>query len=100
MGSAVSATVEVGVRRINDVAWSTLPCRDRTKGVDGELIEMTGYAYSEDDSAPGKLKVHLDGVPVDAPYWVLALGNEDGVRFTSVPRGPHRDFASRRRGAL
>jgi lipocalin len=27
-----------------------------------------------DTSKPGELKVHLDGVPNDAAYWVLALG--------------------------
>ncbi|CAM9726544.1 unnamed protein product, partial [Sphacelaria rigidula] len=51
----------------------------RVKGVDGNLVQMKGYAYSMDDTEPGQLMVHLDGVPVDAPYWVLALGDEDGV---------------------
>lgn len=40
---------------------------------------MSGYAYYKNESEPGKLTVHLDGVPVDAPYWVLALGDEDEV---------------------
>ena len=30
--------------------------------------------YVPDATQPGKLVVHLDGTPVDAPYWVLALG--------------------------
>lgn len=59
--------------------------RDRAKSVEGELIEMKGYAYTEDESQPGKLTVHLDGVPMDAPYWILALGDEDGVSY--YPRG-------------
>lgn len=46
---------------------------------DGDLIEIGGSAFVEDASEPGKLKVRLDGMPVDAPYWVLALGGEDGV---------------------
>lgn len=52
--------------------------------MDGEVIEMKGYAYSEDASKPGQLKVHLEGVPVDGPYWVLALGDEDGVSYLIV----------------
>lgn len=52
---------------------------DRAKTADGELIKMDGYAYVEDASQPGKLTVHLDGVPVDAPYWILALGGEEEV---------------------
>lgn len=56
------------------------PANDnRAEGVEGEFIEMGGYAYYKNESEPGKLTVHLDGVPVDAPYWVLALGDEDGV---------------------
>ena len=40
---------------------------------------MDGYAYYKDKSEPGKLTVHLNGLPLDAPYWVVALGDEDGV---------------------
>jgi len=39
-----------------------------------ELEQITGYAYYKNVSEPGKLTVHLDGTPVDAPYWVVALG--------------------------
>ncbi|CAM9835876.1 unnamed protein product, partial [Sphacelaria rigidula] len=59
----------------------------RTKGVDGNLVQMKGYAYSMDDTEPGQLMVHLDGVSVDAPYWVLALGDKDGV--SSCVTGPY-----------
>lgn len=55
----------------------------RTKSPDGELVEMTGHAYTKDASKPGQLTVHLDGVPVDGPYWVLAVGDEQGVRASS-----------------
>ncbi|CAM9860072.1 unnamed protein product [Ascophyllum nodosum] len=50
----------------------------RKNGVDGDLITMDGYAYYKDKSEPGKLTVHLNGLPLDAPYWVVALGDEDG----------------------
>lgn len=33
----------------------------------GNAKNITGYAYIPDPEEPGKLKVHLDGVPVDAP---------------------------------
>jgi lipocalin len=35
----------------------------------GELETISGYAYYTNTSEPGKLTVHLDGTPVDAPYW-------------------------------
>jgi lipocalin len=40
----------------------------------GELETISGYAYYTNASEPGKLTVHLDGTPVDAPYWVVSLG--------------------------
>ena len=39
-----------------------------------ELEQIAGYAYYKNVSEPGKLTVHLDGTPADAPYWVVALG--------------------------
>jgi lipocalin len=39
-----------------------------------ELEQIGGYAYYKNVSEPGKLTVHLDGTPTDAPYWVVALG--------------------------
>ena len=41
---------------------------------ENELDQITGYAYYTNTSEPGKLTVHLDGVPVDSPYWVVNLG--------------------------
>ncbi|XP_071479454.1 uncharacterized protein [Diadema antillarum] len=35
---------------------------------------ITGYAYIPDVSDPGKLKVVLDGVPVEGDYWIFKLG--------------------------
>ena len=38
------------------------------------LEVITGYGYYQNVSEPGKLTVHLDGVPVDGPYWIVKLG--------------------------
>lgn len=40
----------------------------------GEIDQIGGYGYYKNASEPGKLTVHLDGVPTDAPYWVVKLG--------------------------
>jgi lipocalin len=39
-----------------------------------ELKTISGYAYYEHKLEPGKLTVHLEGTPKDAPYWVVKLG--------------------------
>lgn len=39
-----------------------------------ELEQISGYGYYKNISEPGKLTVHLDGVPVDSPYWIVKLG--------------------------
>jgi lipocalin len=39
-----------------------------------ELEQISGYGYYKNFSEPGKLTVHLDGVPVDSPYWIVKLG--------------------------
>ncbi len=39
-----------------------------------ELEQISGYGYYKNTSEPGKLTVHLDGVPVDSPYWIVKLG--------------------------
>lgn len=39
-----------------------------------ELEIINGYAYYKNISEPGKLSVHLEGVPTDSPYWVVKLG--------------------------
>jgi len=46
-----------------------------------ELEQIGGYAYYKNMSEPGKLTVHLDGTPVDAPYWVVALGEERNGQY-------------------
>jgi lipocalin len=39
-----------------------------------ELEQITGYGYYKNMSEPGKLTVHLEGVSVDSPYWIIKLG--------------------------
>lgn len=39
-----------------------------------EIEQITGYGYYKNISEPGKLTVHLEGVPVDSPYWIVKLG--------------------------
>jgi lipocalin len=39
-----------------------------------QLEQISGYAYYRNSSEPGKLTVHLDGTPVDGPYWIVKLG--------------------------
>lgn len=39
-----------------------------------KLDQISGYAYYINTSEAGKLTVHLDGVPIDSPYWVVKLG--------------------------
>ena len=39
-----------------------------------ELEQISGYGYYKNISEPGKLTVHLDGVPVYSPYWIVKLG--------------------------
>ena len=46
-----------------------------------ELEQIAGYAYYKNVSEPGKLTVHLDGTPADAPYWVVALGEEKNGQY-------------------
>lgn len=51
-----------------------------------ELETIGGYGYYKNASEPGKLTVHLDGVPVDAPYWVVKLGEivEDQYQYSVI----------------
>jgi len=40
----------------------------------GKVMTIDGYAYQPDATKPGQLKLHIDSVPADGPYWILALG--------------------------
>ena len=66
---------------------------------DYELEQISGYAYYTNTSEPGKLSVHLDGVPVDSPYWVVKLGEELNGQYQysiiSVPSGVSLSVLSR-----
>jgi apolipoprotein D and lipocalin family protein len=58
---------------------------------DDELEQISGYAYYTNTSEPGKLTVHLDGVPTESPYWVVKLGEVINQQYQysiiSVPSG-------------
>jgi apolipoprotein D and lipocalin family protein len=41
---------------------------------DGAVTTIDGYAYQPDATKPGQLKLHIDSVPVDGPYYIYALG--------------------------
>ena len=43
---------------------------DKNNNVD----QISGYAYYKNNQSGGKLTVHLNGVPMDSPYWVVELG--------------------------
>ena len=51
-----------------------------------EIEKINGYGYYANVSEPGKLTVHLDGVPVDAPYWIVKLGEivDDQYQYSIV----------------
>lgn len=56
-----------------------------------ELEQITGYGYYKNISEPGKLTVHLEGVPVDSPYWIVKLGeiknNQYQYSIITIPSG-------------
>jgi lipocalin len=58
---------------------------------DRELEQITGYGYYKNISEPGKLTVHLQGVPVDSPYWIVKLGeiknNQYQYSIITIPSG-------------
>jgi lysozyme C len=55
------------------------------------IEQISGYAYYKNASEPGKLTVHLDGVPVDSPYWIVKLGevvdNQYQYSIITTPSG-------------
>jgi len=56
-----------------------------------EIEKINGYAYYKNISEPGQLTVHLDGVPVDSPYWIVKLGeivdNQYQYSIITTPSG-------------
>lgn len=61
------------------------------QNAENELEQITGYAYYKNASEPGKLTVHLDGVPTDSPYWIVSLGeivnNQYQYSIITTPSG-------------
>lgn len=57
----------------------------------GMVERIEGYAYYKNVSEPGKLTVHLEGVLVNSPYWVVKLGevvnNEYQYSIVTTPSG-------------
>lgn len=55
------------------------------------IEQILGYGYYKNISEPGKLTVHLDGVPVDSPYWIVKLGeikdNQYQYSIITTPSG-------------
>ena len=53
---------------------------------DKEIEKIEGYGYYKNVSEPGKLTVHLDGVPVDSSYWVVKLGEivDDEYQYSII----------------
>lgn len=66
--------------------FSRALCLFRAQGVDGEVTKIKGTATAKNLMKPGQLTVHFEGTPArfGAPYWIVALGDEDGVSI------PHR----------
>jgi lipocalin len=56
-----------------------------------EFETINGYGYYKNISEPGQLTVHLDGVPVDSPYWIVKLGeivdNQYQYTIITTPSG-------------
>lgn len=56
-----------------------------------EIEQITGYGYYKNVSEPGKLTVHLEGVGVDSPYWIVKLGeiknNQYQYSIITTPSG-------------
>ena len=56
-----------------------------------EIEQITGYGYYKNVSEPGKLTVHLEGVPTDSPYWIVKLGeikdNQYQYSIITTPSG-------------
>lgn len=73
LAGATCVTADYGLDSVTgDVSVLNSDFKDSPSG---ELEQITGHAYTPDQSAPGKLKVHLNGVPFDGDYWIILLGN-------------------------
>lgn len=46
-----------------------------------QIEQINGYGYYKNISEPGKLTIHLNGVPFDSPYWIVKLGEIKGNQY-------------------
>lgn len=63
----------------------------RKGDINGPPSDIDGWAQAENQTAPAALTVHLQGVPVPAPYWIVLLGEPetpDGVYTYSIVSDP------------
>jgi lipocalin len=68
-GTCITATY--GLNKNND----TISVFNAQKSsLTNETETISGYAYQKTTTDPGKLSVQLDGVPTNAPYWIVQLG--------------------------
>jgi lipocalin len=65
---------------------------ERQFNVTGPERVIHGWAAAQDSSEPGELTVHLQGVPVGAPYWIYELGPiyEDSLYDYSIVSDPFK----------
>jgi lysozyme C len=56
-----------------------------------EIEKINGYAYYKNTSNNGELTIHLEGVPIDSPYWIVKLGeiidNQYQYSIITTPSG-------------
>jgi hypothetical protein len=45
------------------------------------ILIIDGWANQQNASLPGELTVHLQGVPVAAPYWIVAIGPIEDEKY-------------------
>ncbi|XP_022787189.1 temperature-induced lipocalin-1-like [Stylophora pistillata] len=69
--NAVCVTADYSLRKDGKIGVLN---RGRLYTPTGEESSITGYAYMTDPKEPGKLTLHLDGVPFLGSYWVVKLG--------------------------
>lgn len=68
---AVCVTADYSLRKDGKIGVLN---SERLKTETGEGKNITGYVYMPNPKEPGKLIVHLEGTPFDAPYWIVKLG--------------------------
>lgn len=79
--SLVMATFENGAECVTadyvldtDPTYGTVVRLVNSEVSNGELSNVTGFAYVEDDTAPAELTVEFDSPPVSGSYWIIKLG--------------------------